>query len=261
MVKKHFKTVTDWILVALLPLFTVQGCTSLPASVSYFDNGRKGEAFLCRPEGKGPFAAVVYSYGVIIDQFGLAGAFQRGYDLNGICYAIAKEGFLAVIPLREDLSLRFGRTSRESYQRHKEGLWRAIDFVKTIPDVDSSRLALMGHSRGGLLTLMLAVERKDLRAFVVSAPAPGPAGTFSDVLTKVKLLNAPILLLAEKGEEDPRILENLQAFERTLQTQQKEGQLIVYTRGGGHRLFFTVDYYWDDVRTFLREKLGSAHPS
>lgn len=29
-------------------------------------------------------------------------------------------------------------------------------------------------------------------------------------------------------------------------------------RGGGHELFYKVDYYWPDVRDFLREKLGGA---
>ncbi len=139
-----------------------------------------------------------------------------------------------------------------------EEVLRAIDYVKTLPDVDLSRMVLMGFSRGGLLTLMGGVEREDLRALVILAPAPG-RGYFAEAVERVSTLNMPVLLLVEAGDTAP-ILEDFEMLKHALQTHRKEARIIRYDRGGGHRLFWSVDYYWKDIKVFLREASGGAAP-
>ena len=51
----------------------------------------------------------------------------------------------------------------------------AIDFLKTRPEVDPSKIILIGHSEGGLLAPMIASRRSDVAGVVLMAP-PGVNG-------------------------------------------------------------------------------------
>jgi dienelactone hydrolase len=223
-------------------LIVVQGCTSTE-SISYRVGDETGNALLCRPQGNSPFPAVIYNHGISIDEHGYAGASKRGIDLAGICKALAKDGFLAFVPIRAS-GLRY-------IPRHAREVSRAIDYVRTLPDVDPSRIALMGLSRGGLLTLMVGVQRQDLMALVILAPAPGNSH-FERAVERVPDLNAPVLLLIEADDEEI-IMQDFTLLKESLKRHNKEARTIIYDRGGGHRLFYGVDYYWDDVRAFLHD--------
>ena len=130
----------------------------------------------------------------------------------------------------------------------------AIDYVKSLPDVDPSRIALTGNSRGGLLTLMVGVEQPGLKALVIMAP-PEIGRNFSNTLSQISSLNAPVLLLVEKCDE-PEFQNNFDALDRALREHKKEVKSIRYERGGGHNLFHGAGYYLQDVKGFLHEKLG-----
>jgi dienelactone hydrolase len=112
----------------------------------------------------------------------------------------------------------------------------------------------MGNSRGGLLTLMVGVERADLKALVVMAP-PEIGRNLSSALSQVSSLNAPVLLLIEKSDESD-FQNNFDTIDRVLRENKKELKSIRYDRGGGHNLFHGAGYYLQDVRMFLHEKLS-----
>ena len=48
---------------------------------------------------------------------------------------------------------------------------RAIEVVKTFPEVDSNRIGVVGMSQGGGITLAVSALSKDVKAAVVSAPS------------------------------------------------------------------------------------------
>jgi hypothetical protein len=81
-----------------LLFFVIQGCGGVTSNVSYRIGGEDPQALLCRPEGKGPFPAVVHNHGVGVDIQGYQKAVKRGYNLPGICKELAGDGFLALIP-------------------------------------------------------------------------------------------------------------------------------------------------------------------
>ncbi len=229
----------------ILLLFALQACAEA-SPVSYRFGGENRQALICRPEGKGPFPAVVYNHGRIVDTEGYDGASERGYDLDEFCRALAKDGFLALAPIRD--------SGTWDIPGHREEVSRAVDYVKTLPDVDPFRVALMGFSRGGLLTLLVGVERRDLKALLILAPAPG-RGRFAEAVLRVASLNSPVLLLVEEGDRS-WIREDFEMLERALRAHGKEMRAIRYDRGGGHRLFWDAGYFWKDARSFLREHLG-----
>jgi dienelactone hydrolase len=117
-----------------------------------------------------------------------------------LCERLASEGFVAFVPIR-DFDRRDGR---ENILYNLAELLEAIDYVKSIPDVDPNRVALMGHSRGGLLTLMAGVERTDLKALVIAAPAE-IRPYFSQAVGRIASLNTPVLLLVEVSDERGRL--------------------------------------------------------
>lgn len=211
--------------------------------------GAEPDGLLCRPQGKGPFPAVIWSHGQVANPQMLKKTREFGWKRT--CQRLAEDGFLAFIPIREFDSDR----KPPQVPSNKNALSEAVDYVKSLPEVDPSRVALMGHSRGGLLTLMLGSERKDLKALIITAPASIPP-YFSQQVAIVSSINAPVLLMVEVSDEMGS-LSAVNILDEALRKQGKDVRTIRYDRGGGHFLFVGSGnlYWWDDVRAFLREKL------
>ena len=234
------------VFLILALVFSGRGISS---AVNY---GAGPEALVCRPEGPGPFPAVVYSHGQVPNPQMLQRARQGGW--RATCERLASDGFLAFIPVR-----RFSRDRRpQDLPANRKELAQAVDHVKSLPEVDPSRVALMGHSRGGLLTLMVGLERKDLRALVITAPANIPP-YFAEAVARVSSIGAPTLLLVEISDEMGSV-GAVNVLDEALRKHGKDVRAIRYDRGGGHFLFVGGSdlYWWNDVRAFLRETLGAS---
>ena len=133
---------------------------------------------------------------------------------------------------------------------HKKDVLLALDYLKSRSDVDPSRIALMGFSRGGLLALMVGVERDDLKGLLLLAPAPG-LGHFEAAVNEVPKLSASVLLLVDKNDSAP-ILRDFDLLELALKRHGKVRRAVKYSDGSGHRLFWSVGPWWKDVAEFLR---------
>jgi hypothetical protein len=103
---------------------------------------------------------------------------------------------------------------------------------------------------GALVSLLVAEERKDLRAIVLSAPASKNRQHFESAVRYVSEITAPVLLMVERGD-DEHIHNGVNELDAAFQRHNKPAKVMRYNRGGGHNLFFTVDYYWPDVVSFL----------
>ena len=103
---------------------------------------------------------------------------------------------------------------------------------------------------GGLVTLLIGEEHKDLRALVVSAPA-SKNSVFPSTVYYAKEITVPILLMIERNDAR-HIHRGVDDLESAFKKNKTPAKVIRYDRGGGHNLFFTVDYYWPDVIYFLK---------
>ena len=187
-------------LIAILVILAVfSGCgvktgkfTESEVSFQTEDSNIAGN--LTVPEGKGPFPAVIVLAG--------SGPFDRNGDVDArtvaaanatgqsapalsstygdIAYALAREGF---VTLRYD-KRGIGNSTGEGGDFPEPSLRDlkvAVAFLKDNPAVDPKRVALVGHSLGGLWSLMEAAEDSEIAAVCVMAT---PAEPMSEVLVE-----------------------------------------------------------------------------
>ena len=224
---------------------------SFPVTVAERVTERR--ALVCLPKGPPPFAAVVFNHGSVVDALGWPGATRRRYRLDRVCEALATDGFVAFAPIRENTPR--GRGHQHYEDDYVEIVLQAIGHVKSLPGVDSSRIALAGFSMGGLVAFKAALERRDLRALALLAPAAG-RGVLREATQNADRITAPVLLMVEQSDE-PQILRGVGSLEDALTARGRPPRVIRYDRGGGHELFYDVGYWWDELQTFLHAHLAA----
>jgi len=124
---------------------------------------------------------------------------------------------------------------------------RAIDYLATRPEVDASRIGILGHSLGGVMAYALAGVDARIRAAVITATAPltrhyiNLIGWDETALVRmtpiVPQTFAPAItssaVLMVQGRDDPyATLEGVQALYHSIASPSKE--LVIFE--GGHRL-------------------------
>lgn len=119
-------------------------------------------AWFYRPEGEGPFPVVVLCHGL--------GA-VREMRLDANARAFAEAGIAAL-----NFTYRhFGDSGGEPRQlldikRQHEDIAAAVEYVKSLPEIDSDRVALFGSSFGGGNVISVAADRDDIAAVVAQCP-------------------------------------------------------------------------------------------
>jgi len=208
----------------------------VPSAAALDDHG--DGSFTCRPAGTGPFAGVLYSHG------GRQGAV--GGDLQGTCAALADAGYLAHARRRID---------EDHMPLQLADALVGLDTLLAHPDLDIGRVGIIGFSRGGLLTLQMAVDRPSVvHAVVLMAPAHG-LRSMEATLEDVTAVDDPVLVLVAENDvfqaDHVAIAHDVEA---ALVAAGKDVHLVVYPpyQRDGHALFFEVqDPYWSDLLAFL----------
>jgi dienelactone hydrolase len=224
------------------------GTATKNVTVTFPSGGLALQAYLCTPaDASASLPAVIFNHGGFGPRIG--GAPEE------TCRALAQAGFVGFSPIRrKEISL----------EGNLEDLLAAVDYLKGLSSVDSGRIGIIGFSRGGLLSAMAASRRPtDFAAVVLMAPAPPRPGAEEEFYSQVKNVRAPILLLVAENDLPPYNQENqdhvalTQKLHSVLQGAGREAKLILYPpyREDGHRIFFEVGDYWNDVSRFLKDHL------
>src|SRR5256886_8992614 len=142
-------------------------------------------ATVLRPEGPGPFGAVILNHGVPVSDKERAGASSS--DLLASAAVFAQRGYVVVLPLRRgfgatggEFAEYTGSCSHPDYlggeQAAAEDVMAAYEYARALPYVDPHRMILAGHSAGGMVAVFTAGMRQPEGLVAVLAFAAGRRG-------------------------------------------------------------------------------------
>ena len=175
-------------------------------------------ALVWRPAGKGPFPAVIFNHGrgltphtegrlagvsdlgrVFVDHgYVFMALFRRGEDLS------ADQGEFIGDLLERERAVKGNAAATRLQVRllesdHLADALAGLAFLRKLPEVDRGRVAVVGHSFGGSLGLLVAARDKSLRAVVNFAGAAGSwegsAELQETLIAAVDRLTAPVLFV------------------------------------------------------------------
>jgi len=201
--------------------------------------------YLCIPDGKGPFPAVLYNHGGAGNTIGGAP--------EATCEALAEAGFAAFSPIR--------RATRR-LRGHGDDVRAGLAYLTAVPGIDADRIAMIGFSRGALLTYQAVLRIPSLKAAVIMGSGVTPRD-FEERIGDPRDLTVPLLLLVARNDTGSKRTRGRNPYAGTremrdgLTALDRDVRLIVYPSysDDGHTLFFSVGPYMDDVIAFLRRHL------
>jgi len=143
--------------------------------VSYTSGKLAIEAYLYKPEGPGLFPVVIYNHG------SRAGHEREERPFAYVGKMLAASGYLVLVPERRGYGKSEGTLFSEEIgddrgpryvarlQQEADDVIAAAEFAKTLPDADGSRIAVMGWSFGGIVSVFAASRSALFRAVVDQA--------------------------------------------------------------------------------------------
>lgn len=173
--------------------------------VSFPSSGQTLSGFLYVPQGKGPFPAVLWNHG---------SERRPGWQPQLASFYNA-HGFVFFLPHRRGQGrspgpyimdeIRGGGLvgAVEAQQSANQDVVAALNWLKTQPEVDPSRIVVSGCSFGGIQTLLTAEKGLGVRAFIAFAPAAQSwaNGALDEMLEDaVKRTQAPVFILQAKND-------------------------------------------------------------
>ncbi len=254
-----------------------------PETVAIHNGSLTLHALLWRPQGRGPFPAILFNHGsgrtrqdlerlgpyelqapVLGPVFACHGyaflyLFRRGVGLS------ADQGTNAIDAMNREFAAH-GQEGRNAIQlrllenEDMSDALAGLAFIRKLPDVDAHKVAAIGHSFGASLTLLLAEREPNLRAAVIFSGS----GYSWD---KSPELRARLLAAADRVEvpifyihaANDYSLAPGKALDARLQQLGKAHRLKIYppigrTPDDGHGfLYLGVNIWEPDVFAFLDE--------
>ncbi len=126
-------------------------------------------ATITKPKGNGPFPTVLLITG--------SGQQNRDEELFGhkpfavIADYLTKDGYLVMRVDDRGMGQTTGDAINATTADFAGDVMQGVNYLETRKDVNAKRIVLIGHSEGGIIAPMVAVQRKDIYAIVMMAGA------------------------------------------------------------------------------------------
>ncbi|HUL75428.1 MAG TPA: alpha/beta fold hydrolase [Vicinamibacterales bacterium] len=145
-------------------------------TTTFYESGKlRIEAYVYRPSGPGPFPVVIYSHG------SRKGQEREERPMAFVGAMLAAQGYLVVVPERRGYGKSDGQTfsgevgtdlggrMMARFEEEADDVVAAIQYARTIDGADPGRLALIGYSQGGIVSIRVAGRAPEVRALVDQA--------------------------------------------------------------------------------------------
>ena len=273
-------------LVLTLTLAKAQGQTPRgPETVVIHNGSATLHAVLWRPQGRGPFPAILLNHGSgrTREDLERLGPYEQNADKLGPIFARHGYVFLYLfrrgvglssdqganaVDLMNSESAAHGLEARNALQlqlldnREIGDALSALKFLRALPYVDSKDVALVGHSFGGSLTVLMAEREPNLRAVVVFSGAGYSFDRSPELrarlLAAVDRIAAPVFFIHAENDYS---LSSGKVLDARRQQIGKPHRLKIYppighTVDDGHDfLHLGVNIWEPDVFAFLDENM------
>ena len=277
------------VLVSLLLTLTLakgQGQTpGGPETVVIHNGSATLHAVLWRPQGRGPFPAILLNHGSGLTREDLEhlGPYEQNAEKLGPVFA--RHGYVCLylftrgvglssdqganaVDLMNSESAAHGLEARNALQlqpldnREMGDALSALKFLRALPYVDAKDVALVGHSFGGSLTVLMAEREPNLRAVVVFSGAGYSFDRSPELrarlLAAVNHIAAPVFFIHAQNDYS---LSSGKVLDARRQQIGKPHRLKIYppighTVDDGHDfLHLGVNIWEPDVFAFLDENM------
>ena len=187
--------------IACLLLFSLAALgqskpSMVPQTVEFASGKLHLTAYFWKPAGSGPFPAVLFNHGSGGADSDHTAGMPITQSANILAPFFIKHGYAFLYPFRrghgpsasqapfmQDVLRREEESKGKDARQHLQfvllttdqldDVMAALAFLKTMPEIDSHRIAVAGNSFGGQLTLLAAERDKTVRAAITFAAAAG----------------------------------------------------------------------------------------
>lgn len=244
------------------------------------------KAILWKPAGEGPFPAVLINHGSgrTREDLKRLGPYETQSDILGPVFA--RHGYICLFLFRRGVGLSTGQgesaidTMNYELAAHGEGGRNAVQlqlletrelqdaeaglaYLRALPQVDAARVALVGHSFGGSLTILMAEREPAIRALVIFSAAGYSWDRSPDLrkrlLAALPHIRAPVFFIHAANDFS---LNSGKAMDKRLAELGKQHRLEIYppigaTAEDGHAFPLIGVKIWEsDVFAFLDHWMG-----
>lgn len=273
------------LLISSIASFGQTAETMTPQIIEFPSGTLHLKAYLWKPMNDGPFPAVLFCHGSGGNTADLTAGMQITEAAEILAPFFIKRGYAFLYPFRRGHGPSADQgpfmqdvLHREEEQRGTESRQRlqfklmitdqlddvmaALAFLKTVPGTDVRRIAIVGHSFGGQLSLLAAERDHTIRAVVTFAGAAASWEHSAEIrerlLTAVRKTNAATMLI--HAENDYSTVAG-HALAEELERLHKPHYLKIYPKVGlsaddGHNMLYEDIPAWEnDVFKFLDQYL------
>lgn len=147
------------------------------AQVAFASDGLKIGALLTKPKGAGPFPVYVHNHGAMTREQALGPLWKAAGEIDS---RLAAAGYVVLRPARRGYLGSEGNSTtywvhgslhtvsdviNGAYDEARD-VHAAVEYMAGCPFVDGRRIAVGGHSVGGLVSVIAAAKHSDLAAVV-----------------------------------------------------------------------------------------------
>jgi carboxymethylenebutenolidase len=273
------------LVLTLTPVTSMGQKSDGPETVVIHDGTVALHAMVWRPQGSGPFPAILLNHGSgrSREQLERLGPYERNAETLGPVFS--RHGYVFLYLFRHGVgtssdqganafdlmnkeSAEHGPDARNTLQlrllenRDMDDALSGLKFLRSLPYVDARNIALVGHSFGGSLTVLLAERESNLRAVVVFSGAGysfdrSPA-LQARLLTAIDRIAAPVFFIHAENDYS---LSSGKVLDARREQIGKPHRLKIYppigkTVDDGHDfLHLGVNIWEPDVFAFLDENM------